>query len=52
MIGFAEKTRRVDHVFVRREVEIRLRELGIDPDEIKVESEKKKKPSNSEDKSK
>lgn len=43
----------MDHRFVRNEVETRLKELGIDPDEIKVESEaKKKESSKSEDTSK
>jgi tetratricopeptide (TPR) repeat protein len=43
----------MDHGFVRDEVETRLRELGIDPDEIKVASDKKKtEPSKSEGKSK
>ncbi len=42
-----------EHAFVRNEVQTRLRELGIDPDEIKVASEKtKKESSKSKDKSK
>jgi len=43
----------VGHGFVRNEVATRLKELGIDPDEIKVESDtKKKESSKSEDTSK
>jgi tetratricopeptide (TPR) repeat protein len=36
-----ESEHEVNHLFVRAETEMRLRELGVDPDEIKVESAKK-----------